>query len=188
MYAKKQYPSPSDLAETRTSTFLDIESAIRLQEKIYSDTSRNIDIYYSPLADGTIGKTTELFEPPWPQLFVQGHPLDGNGQRFSRIEANDFGLWILLGTTTTVNKLWECFNGSVPSNTDWTGQWSQFALKKLQLVQRSTSSYISKKYFPEKKAKEIRSMFSVPLVDLVSHASEMKRLAILRVPEYCNIG
>jgi hypothetical protein len=94
----------------------------------------------------------------------------------------------LLGTTTTVNKLWECFNGSVPSNTDWTGQWSQFALKKLQLVQRSTSSYISKKYFPEKKAKEIRSMFSVPLVDLVSHASEMKRLAILRVPEYCNIG
>jgi hypothetical protein len=140
MYAKKQYPSPSDLAETRTSTFLDIESAIRLQEKIYSDTSRNIDIYYSPLADGTIGKTTELFEPPWPQFFVQGHPLDGNGQRFSRIEANDFGLWILLGTTTTVNKLWECFNGSVPSNTDWTGQWSQFALKKLQLAHHHTSA------------------------------------------------
>jgi hypothetical protein len=118
IHAKKQYPSPSELAETRTSTFLDIESVIRLQEKMYSDTSRN-----------TIGKTTELFKPPWPQFFVKVHPLDGNGQQFSRIEANDFGLWILPGVTTTFNKLWECLNGSVPNNTDWTGQWLQFSLR-----------------------------------------------------------
>jgi hypothetical protein len=33
-------------------------------------------------------------------------PLDGYGQGFSRIEANDFGLWILLDITTTVNELY----------------------------------------------------------------------------------
>jgi hypothetical protein len=175
MHAKKQYPSPSGLAQAQTSTFVDIESAVRLQEMIYSDSSRNIDIY-SPLADGTIAKTTEIFEPPWPQFFVKVHPSDGYGQRFSRITADDFGLWILLGITTTVNELWECLNGSVRNNTDWTGHWLQFAQKKLRFAQRCTSSYSSKKYFPEKKVKEIQSLFSVPLVDLVSDASEMKRL------------
>jgi hypothetical protein len=34
MHAKKQNPSPLELSETRTSTFIDIESAIWLQEKI----------------------------------------------------------------------------------------------------------------------------------------------------------
>jgi hypothetical protein len=174
-HAKKQYPSPLKLAETRTSTFVDIDSAVRLQEKIYSDTSRNIDIHYQ-LGDGTMAKTTELFEPPWPQFFVKIHPLDGYGQRFSRIEASDFGLWILLGITTTVNELWECLNASVRNNIDWTGHWLRFASKKVRLVQRSTSSYSSKKYFQDKKVKEIQSMFTMPLVDLVSDVSEMRRL------------
>jgi hypothetical protein len=52
----------------------------------------------------------------------------------------------------------------------------RFASKKLRLLQRSTSSYSSKTYFPENKVKEIQSMFSVPLLDLVSDASEMKGL------------
>lgn len=151
-YAERQFPeSLESLNQWNTSTYIECEKAIELQEKAYGDGSKTIRVYNSE----TDSHENKLFVPPWPVLLLKIHPIDDHGQRFQRIMESDFGIWCLLSMTTAVSELWESVVETVSETSSWDGHWLRFASSHLRLLGTRRNCGI----FNKKTKKDINEMF-----------------------------
>lgn len=151
--AEREYPAPLDtLREWKSSSHIDCETALLLQEKTYDESSSTIRVYDK---DNETRFEDKLFVPPWPLYQVFIHPTDNYGRRFERVMERQFDLWKLLCITGLVGELWESIVRCVRDNKSWHGHWLRFACLRLQLKGASQRC----KVFPKLKPNQILRVF-----------------------------
>lgn len=166
-YSELQYPDPLSLAERKTSTYIPCETAIKLQEIMYGESSRSLKVYDN---DNDQTYSQKLFVPPWPTHFVEVHPMNDHGQRMFRVIHEQFGLWQLLCITGRVTDVWEALSNSVDNNKAWQGHWLRFASNVLGLKGQASSS----RFFNAKR--NIVTIFSSPLEEILSSKEKTAEL------------
>lgn len=148
------------------ATYIPIETAMNLQEKIYSKTGRTIKIYKNE--DDLVGYN-DLIQPPWPPYLIFVHPCDNYGERFGTIHMSSCGGWILLAILSTNEDLWEAVSNAVHNNLSWEGHWLKFTSKKLKLGSKRISQR-SSHVFKICKDEELLNLFPCPLLHMFENS------------------
>lgn len=116
-YSALQYPNIFRDCSRHLSgaTFIDLDSAISLQEQAYSEASTVVHI--------TSDKTERLFSPPWPPVPIRVHPYDNFGERFPTIPdlARSFVPWTFLAVTTIIPQCWQSLGETIRADKDAAG-------------------------------------------------------------------
>ena len=117
------------------STFISLETAIRLQENMDCTGSRMILV---PMANGFQEK---FFTPCWPQIIIRVHGFDDYGEQFSPIpnlfkkadwhDTNTAIFSCILFLLTTTDELWEMCDRHVSSTERWEGWILSIAASKV---------------------------------------------------------
>lgn len=167
-FAEAKYSDCWPLPEMETSTFIPMDCAIRLSERVKDEGSKTLDFYADRSTDAFVKK---LFTPPWPTFIVPVHTTDGYGERFERVTcSNGLGIWMLLCITGRVTDVWEAVCDSVTDNKAWNGHWLRYASKELNFRGCSKRS----EFF--KSDVKIPELFPMPLDVLLRNFEATKSL------------
>ena len=128
----------------RSSTFIDLHDAVRLQEQIYNDSAQAITIEKD--SDNNDNEEEEvLFKAPWPAHLLHVHPYDGFGGQFDGVDNKTlqcFVGWSMLALVMCIPYLWSSVATSITNNKDWKGwllsvAWNQIASKSKHSQQKN---------------------------------------------------